>query len=175
MLLLLISHSAIGVLTLTGSIPGGTAASKAVSHSFLTVLCVHAAISVVLTVKSMITIRRSGTSYPKENRLFWIRRISGFAIMLFAFQHFWMFSPTFTSEGMLPPDFGVLDLVVSILLAVSVVIHISSNIRPLSVSLGVRTSRLLLSIVVVLFIIGLFCVCHAFFYYYSNWSTLWGM
>ncbi len=175
MIFLLIAHSAIGVLTLTGAMPGGTYASKMVSHLFLTVLALHAALSTVLTVKSFVSMRRSGAFYPKENRMFLVRRISGFAIMLFAFQHFWMFSPKFTEGGMLPPEFVVLDLVVSILLAVCVVVHVISNMRPLSVSLGTALSRLLLIIICILFLVGLALICYSFFYYHLNWRTLWGL
>ena len=175
MILLLIVHSAIGVLTLTGKTAGGQYVSKMVSHLFLSVISAHAVISVILTVKSLSSVKRSGAPYMKENRMFWIRRISGLAILPFAFQHFWMFSPSFTEEGMVAPGFSGLDLAVSILLAVCVIIHVASNIRPLSVSMGTGISRTLLLIAFALLAAGLVCLCWSFGYYFIHREALWAL
>ena len=176
MILLLLVHSVIGVLTLTGAVAGGLVLSKIISLAFLTVFSVHVVLSTMLTARSVVYIKHSGASYFRENRMFWVRRISGLAILPFILQHFWMFSPEFTEEGILiVPGFDHLNLAVSVLLAVCVIIHAASNIRSLCISMGTGISRILIIIVFVLFLAGLICISMSFVYYFTNREALWAL
>jgi succinate dehydrogenase/fumarate reductase cytochrome b subunit len=129
-------------------------------------------IGIILTVKTVHILKKSGVHYFRENALFWIRRISGFALMLLVVLHFVLFVQT--GEGIFRlHDFDVPQLVGQVLMLLALAVHLLCNIRPLAIACGLdggsdygRDVLLILSVVLA------FCAL-AFVVYYLRWNVLW--
>ena len=78
-LVLLIVHAVLGSFFLTGV---GHTAAKAAAWAAVVLLAVHGALGVKYTIDSVIVWKKTGAGYFRENRVFWARRISGFAILV---------------------------------------------------------------------------------------------
>ena len=165
-------HGIAGAFQLFGVFGGGNSVLEIMSYILLSAICVHALIGVKLTFDTLSSMRKSGVSYFKENAWFWIRRISGFSVLLFAAWHVIIFTSSGGADFRLH-DFGALQLAASILLAVSVVIHVVSNIKPLIISFGSGfLYKFIVDMFVVLSVVLLFCAA-AFIFYYFRWNIFW--
>ncbi|MBR1472032.1 MAG: hypothetical protein IJ600_10380, partial [Lachnospiraceae bacterium] len=91
-MVLFLVHMVWGVLVMLGITAGGNPVFRIVSCLMSAMIAVHILIGCKLTYDSLRAIRKAGVSYPGANRLFWIRRISGFALMIFIAAHVWLFS-----------------------------------------------------------------------------------
>ncbi|MBQ9625376.1 MAG: pilus assembly protein PilX, partial [Clostridia bacterium] len=87
-MLLFIAHAVFGSFQMLG-ITGAVLEHLARGMAVLVIL--HALIGVKLTIDTLKTQKEAGVSYFKENKLFWIRRISGFGVMLFLCFHMFAF------------------------------------------------------------------------------------
>ena len=83
----------------------------------------------ILTVKTLLTIKKSGKGYFRENLLFWTRRISGFALII--------------DEAYRLVFFHSGRLISQILLAACLALHIIMNIRPMLIGMGAKQRGLL--------------------------------
>ena len=75
LIVLFLMHGIFGAMNISGI---GFIPMTAVTYIFVLLLAVHIVIGVMLTVRTIRVKEKTGVSYPKENRLFWARRISGF-------------------------------------------------------------------------------------------------
>ena len=164
-------HMVRGILVLTGMTAGGGAIYTALTHLLLTLIAVHVVLSVSLTVKTLFTSRRAGVLYLKPNRLFWIRRISGFALMLFLISHILIFRGTTASGAYRLNLFGGAQLATQLLLAASLLVHLIGNISPLRIALGIEDRRAFRTDLLLVLAILLFLAGAAFVVYYIRWST----
>ncbi len=94
-------------------------------------ILIHSIIGIILTIKTIVAIKKAGKHYFKENMLFWIRRISGFAVFIFMFNHMINFVIAFNHE-----TFSIPILLIQILMVVSLIIHLVCNIKPLTIAMG---------------------------------------
>jgi succinate dehydrogenase/fumarate reductase cytochrome b subunit len=171
-IILFLLHGVGGSFQMMGLMPGGSPLMETLAWSMVALVAVHMVIGILLTVKTVQALRKSGVHYAKENRLFWIRRISGFALMLLIFLHFALFVET--GQGIFRlSDFDVPQLVGQVVMVLALAIHLLCNIRPIGVSLGIASGRgygrdvlLILSIVIA------FCAL-AFVIYYLRWNVWW--
>jgi succinate dehydrogenase/fumarate reductase cytochrome b subunit len=171
-LILFLLHAVGGSFQLMGLMPGGSALMEALAWIMVILVAVHMLIGIVLTGKTVHSLRKSGVHYFKENLVFWIRRISGFALMLLVFLHFALFVQT--GEGIFRlHDFDMPQLVGQALMLLALAIHLLCNIRPLAIALGLyggngygRDVLLILSVVLA------FCAL-AFVVYYLRWNVWW--
>lgn len=165
-LILLLLHGILGSFQLIGanSIP-----SKLLSWLALVLLLLHAALGVKYTAASLRVWKMTGVGYFRENRLFWTRRISGFAVLVLLFFHVGAFG-TGTDELYRLQWFTQSKLVLHLLLAASLAVHILTNLRPLMLSLGLRGGRKWLGDILFVLALLLLFMAAAFAVYYLRWN-----
>ena len=152
-------------------IPGGNEMMKNLSYFMLFLIGVHIIIGIKLTIDSIIIGRKSGKFYFRENAVFWTRRITGIAMILLVICHVLLF--TSNGEVFRLNDFNEVQLIFSIFLVFTLLVHILANIRPLLISFGISGFRLYVKdILLILAIISLFGV-FAFVIYYLRWNIMW--
>lgn len=163
-------HAVMGGMILMGFIPGGNTVMKVLAEVMMICITGHVILSIKLTADTVIAVKRSGAHYFKENKMFWIRRISGLAVMLFIVAHLEIFG----KDGGDPVRLALFEgpqLVTQLLLVVSLIVHILTNIRPLMLSLGAKSYKeLALDIVLILSMILLFAGA-GFAVYYFRWQA----
>lgn len=171
-IVLLLVHAITGAFKMMGFISGAGGVSRVLTWIMAGLVCVHALIGIKLTWDTIRSGRMSGVTYAGENKVFWARRVSGFAIMVFVIYHVMIFAGK-GGETFRLNAFGNPQLVGSILLVASVLVHILTNIRPLMIALGAgRLRKLLLDILFAMAIVLLFCAA-AFVVYYLRWNVWW--
>lgn len=171
LIILFLIHTIAGSFQLMRIIPGGNELMKDLSYFMLFLIGVHVIIGIKLTLDSVKVGIKSGKFYFRENAVFWIRRITGFAMIMLIICHVLLF--TSNGEIFRLNDFNEVQLVFSILLVFTLIIHILANIRPLLISFGISGFRLYIKdILLVLAIISLFGA-FAFMIYYFRWDIMW--
>jgi succinate dehydrogenase/fumarate reductase cytochrome b subunit len=171
-IVLFLIHGIAGAFQMMGFIPGGSSVRKALTWIMLLILIVHIVIGSILTVQTIRISQKSGVSYYKENGLFWLRRISGFILMLFIFLHLMVFMQTGSGFFRLG-YFGMPQLIGQVIMLLALTVHLLCNIKPVAIALGIYGGKgygkdimLILSIVLI--------VCTvAFVVYYLRWNVLW--
>lgn len=170
-MILFLVHAAAGGFQLAGWLPGGSVILKIAAWTMTALIAVHMVIGIKLTADSVRAIRSSGASYYKENRLFWLRRISGFAVMLFLIVHVLIFVGEGEGSGYRLSLFEGAQLASQILLVVSLALHILSNVKPMMLSFGIKSYKELgLDLLVVLSVL-LLLMGAAFVVYYLRWNV----
>jgi succinate dehydrogenase hydrophobic anchor subunit len=139
-LILFFIHSVMGGFRLIGIISGGNAFMQPAAYVMAVLISVHLVIGIKLTADTLKAEKKSGVSYSKANKLFWIRRISGFLIMLFALFHIMIFVNIGDGAYRLKL-FAFPELFTQICLVLSAAVHVISNIKPLEIAVGIRTGR----------------------------------
>ena len=171
LIILFLIHTIAGSFQMMKIIPGGNELMKNLSYFMLFLIGVHVIIGIKLTLDSVKVGIKSGKFYFRENAVFWIRRITGFAMIMLIICHVLLF--TSNGEIFRLNDFNEVQLVFSILLVFTLLIHILANIRPLLISFGISGFRLYIKdILLVLAIISLFGA-FAFVIYYLRWNIMW--
>ena len=133
-MLLFIDHITFGSLHFLGT-KFGIAAPFAMTMMIL--VLIHAAVSIIITIRAEVAGFKTKARYNKENRQFWLRRVSGMAILVLAIAHVVLMQKG--SDGV--PKISRMPKVFNLLLPLlllSVGVHISQNIRPLLISMGVK-------------------------------------
>ena len=87
-LLLLLVHAILGSFQLLGV---GDTAVKGIAWTAAGLILLHTAIGVKYTADTLRVRKKTGAGYVRENKLFWARRVSGFAVMVLLFFHFTAF------------------------------------------------------------------------------------
>jgi hypothetical protein len=129
----------------------------------------HGVIGVLLTAQSVQVWRQTGAPYWRRNALFWVRRLSGFAILVLLCLHVAAFG--YTADGVYRLKwFGTGKLISQLLLVASILIHVGTNCTPLRVALGSHSRRgkmgdflLLVSLLLVFMAVGIIV-------YYVRWN-----
>ncbi len=168
-LALFLLHIIIGSLQLTGLTPGGNTVMQAGSWFLIAAVCLHTVIGIKLTADTLAAIKKSGASYFRENKLFWIRRISGFAVMLLIAAHIILFIGHGNGSTFRLNLFDVPQLIMSVLLVLSVLLHIVTNIRPLMLAFGARKVSEFIADTAVIFSVLLLVSGIAFVVYFVRW------
>lgn len=161
-------HAIAGTFQLSGLLPGGSSAIKVLAFLMILLIIMHAVIGSILMIRSIRVALKSGTFYFRENKLFWTRRLSGIALMIFIVDHLLIFYNQ-DSEIIRLSFFGKPQLFMSVLLVIVLAIHILSNVRPLLIGFGYegRKGRAA-DVFTILTIILVFCSV-AFLIYYVRW------
>ena len=167
-LVLFLVHAIAGGFQLLGL---GQTALKAVGWICLALIAVHAGIGVKLTVDSVLVWRKTGVGYFRENRIFWLRRISGFAVLAFLALHLLAFHGSGSGGSYRLPWFTAGKLVCQILLVLSVGIHGISNLRPSALSLGAAGWRQWAADILLILALLLLFMGTAFVIYYLRWNV----
>jgi len=171
LIILFLIHIIAGSFQMMKIIPGGNELMKDLSYFMLFMIGVHILIGTKLTIDSVKIGRKSGKFYFRENAIFWTRRITGLAMILLVICHVLLF--TSNGEVFRLNDFNEVQLIFSIFLVFTLLVHILANIRPLLISFGISGFRLYVKdILLVLAIISLLGAV-AFVIYYLRWNIMW--
>ena len=167
-LVLFILHAVLGSLQLTGL---GHTVLKPLAWIMVGLIAVHVILSTILTVGSLRVWRRTGTAYFRENRLFWARRISGFAILVLIFFHLTAFGHTVEGIYRLRV-FDAARLTTQLLLVAAVAVHLITNIKPMLISFGIRALRPRAADILFFLSVLLLIAAAAFILYSLRWSAV---
>ncbi|MDO4615096.1 MAG: hypothetical protein Q4B15_05645 [Lachnospiraceae bacterium] len=171
-ILLAVIHIVSGIFQLMGLMPGGKKWLEILSLLMLGAVTVHAVLGVILTAITLKVTKSTKTSYPHENRMFWTRRISGFAMTIFIAAHLVIFM-TPDGQNFRLHAFGGMELFVSLGLVFSLLIHLLCNLKPLLISFGAVRMRKLLADMIWIAGIVLLAAAAGFIVYYLRWNVLW--
>jgi len=170
-IILLLIHVVTGIFQLSGIMAGGSAVKTVLSFLLLAAVGAHAVIGIKLTFDTVKACRKSGKPYFKNNERFWLARISGFAILILVVFHIMIFKGK-TGEAFRLNGFFGIQLAAHIMLVLSLIIHLVSNIKPLFIAFGIADRKYIKDILIVLSLVML-AAAAAFVVYYLRWNTLW--
>lgn len=166
---LFLIHMVAGILELAGFAAGGSVILEKIARAMAALIAVHALIGIKLSADSILACKKAGVSYFRENKIFWARRISGFALLAFLIVHVMIFLGNTAGGAYRLNLFAGAQLVSQILLVISLAVHVISNVKPSLISLGFRSLRdYAVDILVVLSILLLLSGA-AFAVYYLRW------
>ena len=171
-MLFFLIHMIWGGLMMTGMVKGGNKVFSALSYTMVVFICVHVVIAVKLTIDSIIAGIKSGTFYLKDNSLFLTRRISGFALLVFMAMHILLFTGTNEGGVYRLKLFDMMGLISQILMVVSLIVHLVTNIPPLRIALGLTDKRDFKSDVILILSVLLLLSGVAFIVYYIRWQVI---
>lgn len=171
-IVLFLVHGIAGGYQLAGILPGGNQVLTVLAWVLVALVVAHVVIGTILTVQSVRVSRASGKVYAKENAAFIVRRVSGFAILVFLVAHVIIFYGDYSSGSYRLSLFEGPQLVLSICLVVSLAVHILSNIRPLFIGLGVNQRSRRADLVIILAVVLVFCAI-MFAVYFYRWNVGW--
>ncbi len=141
---------------------------KLVALAAAVILALHAVCGAILTRRSL---RRLTPAFFRANSLYWLRRLTGIAVIVLLWFHVGLFG-TMTGSQYILYEFTLPRLAVQIAFILAFLTHIALNLRPLFITLGwtsfaahCRDGYVLLAVV------GLFTL-GAMGYYYIGWQTL---
>ena len=144
---------------------------KVIAWTMTVLILLHGLIGIRLTTDSIRVWRRTGVGYFRENRLFWARRISGFAIMLLLLFPVTAFGDRSGSVYRLA-WFDRMKLLTQLLLVLSIAVHVISNVRPMLIGLGIRSLRERAPDILFVLAVLLFFMAGAFVIYYIRWNGM---
>lgn len=170
-IILFLIHAIAGGYQMAGILAGGNQVLTVLAWIMVALVCVHIVIGTILTVQSVRASKKSGKFYGKENAAFIVRRVSGFAILVFLVCHVIIFYGNY-SDGYRLNLFEGPQLVLSICLVISLAVHILSNIRPMFISFGLNQKERRRDVLIILAAILIFCVI-MFVVYYYRWNIGW--
>ena len=165
-LVLFVIHAIAGSFQMAGI---GSSALKAVAWTAAGLVAVHTVISIILTAKSIKVWRSTGVGYFKENLLFWARRISGAAVMVFLIIHMAVISTKVDSVTRLQ-EFTTAKLVLQILLVATLALHVISNVKPLLISFGIKSFKSRTAEIIIILAVLLLVMAGAFIIYWFRWN-----
>ncbi len=165
-LLLFIVHAVFGSLQLAGL---SGLMLKPLGWLLLVLVGLHMLIGIKLTVDSLQVWKRTGVAYFKENKLFWARRLSGFAIMLLIGFHLTAFGQTDAGVYRLQ-WFSGFKLATQLLLVLAIAVHVITNVRPMLISFGVKSLRQWVGDILFVLSLLLVLMAAAFIIYYLRWN-----
>lgn len=171
-LVLFVIHMIWGGLELTGMTKGGSTLYTALSHTLMLLIALHMLIGIKLTIDTVRIGRRAGVHYGRQNLLFWVRRISGFALMLFLLVHVLIFMGNHDAGAYRLNRFGGVQLASQLLLVASLLVHLLCNITPLRIALGLGDQKNFRTDVLLVLAILLVLAGGAFVVYFTRWQTV---
>ncbi|MBR1930595.1 MAG: pilus assembly protein PilX [Lachnospiraceae bacterium] len=169
-LVLFLIHAVLGGFQLMGILPGGNRALSAMAYLMVGLIVVHGILGVKLTIDTCRACKRAGVSYFKDNKLFWTRRISGFAVFVLIFAHVILFLGRDSGGVYRLRFFGGLELATQLLLVFAVAVHVITNVKPVLIAFGIKSLKeYALDILFVLSVLLVFMGV-AFLVYYFRWN-----
>ncbi len=171
-MVLFLVHMITGGMQLMGILRGGIMPLKVMSYIMLAFVVIHMIIGIKLTIDTLRISKKAGVSYFKENRLFWIRRISGIALVFFMASHVFIFTGKGAGAGYRLVNFDIVALVSQILMVISLFVHLITNISPLKIAMGIKDKGNIKTDIIFVFSILLLLAGLAFFVYFLRWITV---
>ena len=165
-LIMFIVHGVFGALNMMNIAP---LIVKVLSYIMLTLIAVHAVISLGLSVRSVRSAVRTKAPYFKINRLFWARRISGVLIMVLVFFHMTAFGYTEGGVFRLVP-FDLPRFILQMLFLFSVSLHVISNVKPVLITFGAKRLKPKTGDILFFVSAALLFMAIGFIIYYNRWQ-----
>ena len=167
-LVLFLLHAILGGFQLLAV---GDTALKTAAWICGALILLHTVFGVKLTADTLRVWKTTGVGYFRENRVFWLRRLSGLAVMVFLIVHLTAFHGAGTGGSYRLPWFSAGRLASQILLLLSLGVHILSNLRPAMLSFGIPgRKRWRIDFALVLTVLLLFFAA-AMLVYYLRWNV----
>ena len=164
---LFLLHAIFGAFQLFGV---GPTALKAIAWAALALVAAHTLIGVKLTGDSIKVWKKTGVGYFKQNKLFWARRVSGFAVMVLLVFHMTAFG--YYSNGAYRLRwFTDYKLATQLLLVAVLAVHIITNVKPMLISFGVRSLKKYVGDILFVLSVLLLFTAAAFIVYYLRWNV----
>ncbi len=167
-LLTFLAHSIMGAMVLIGA---KADALKPLARVCVALIGAHALISGILTYRTLHARRLSGAGYFKDNLMFWTRRLTGLTILIPLIMHLFIFHAS-NAEAYRLTAFTTGRMISQILLVATLGVHILTNVRPVMISLGVRTGRGVRADILFVLSVVLLLLAIAFFIYYLRWMRV---
>ena len=167
-MVLFLVHMIWGGLLLIGAASTG-GIFLVISKAMVILIILHVIIAVKLTMDTIKACRISGVSYWRENKLFWLRRISGIAVMILMLAHIFIFMGRNVDGVFVLNVFNVMALISQLLLVISLLIHIATNINPLRIALGLRDEGGFRTDMILILLILLVLAGISFVVYFIRW------
>lgn len=171
-MILFLVHLIWGGLVLIGAAAGGSSLFSFLSRAMVFLIMIHMIIGIKLTADTVKACRKSGVSYWKENRVFWIRRLSGFALFIFILAHVIIFLGRTRDGVYLLTLFTAGRLVLQILMVVSLLVHLLTNIPPLRIAFGLKDEGSLSTDIILVLAVLLLLAGVAFGIYFVRWLII---
>lgn len=165
---LFLLHAILGGFQLLGV---GSTALKSVAWVSVGLIAVHTVIGCKLTADTLRVWKRTGVGYFRENKLFWARRLSGFAVMVLLVFHLTAFFSSGAGGGYRLPWFNGFRLAAQLLLVAAIAVHVISNVRPMLITLGIRSLRQWVGDILLVLAALLLFMAAAFIVYYLRWNV----
>ncbi len=166
-LVLFIAHAVLGAFQLFGI---GSVTLRVLAWILAGLVIVHTLIGFKLTFDTLRAWKKSGVSYFRHNALFWARRLSGYAVMVFLIFHAFAFS--YTSSGAYRLyAFDGFRLTTQILLVVTIAVHVITNVKPMLITFGIKNLRAIAGDILLVLSILLLFMAAAFIFYYLRWNV----
>ena len=167
LLALFLAHAILGGFQLLGV---GPTALKAAAWAALALALVHALIGVKLTADSIAVWKRTGAGYFRQNKLFWARRVSGFAVLVLLVFHMMAFG--YQNGGAYRLRwFTTGKLAAQLLLALALAVHVIANVRPMLIAFGIRGLKKYAGDILFVLSVLLLFMAAAFVVYYLRWNV----
>ena len=147
-LILIIDHIIFASMHLLGT---GANVFVPVALFMLTLVLIHAIISLIITINAEKVGINTKARYNKENEQFWLRRVSGLAIMVLAIMHAYLEAKNENGVPNVARMPKIFEFTLPLLI-LSVGIHVFQNTRPLLISLGIKKINLFEKIIKILVI-----------------------
>ena len=169
-LVLFVAHGVTGGFQLAGILPGGARILKVMARALVTLIIVHGAIGIKFTLDTLRAQKKAGVSYFRENRLFWARRISGFAVFFLMLFHMVLFLGTGAGDVVRLSPFEMPQLLLHLLLIASIALHVIANVRPMLIAFGIARMKEIAADLIIIFAVLLVFMGSAFLVYYFRWG-----
>lgn len=170
--ILFLVHMIWGIFSMTGLTAGGNKVFSFLAYFMTFLVFVHVLIGCKLTYDTLKAQRLAGVSYFKDNMLFWIRRISGFALLIFMAAHIFVFKGRRENGNFRLNNFDLTALILQILMVLSLLVHVLIGVKPLRLSLGIEDKRDLKTDILIVLSVLLLLSAVAFLVYYIRWQAV---
>ncbi|MBR0090880.1 MAG: pilus assembly protein PilX [Lachnospiraceae bacterium] len=171
-LILFLVHGVIGGFQAAGLYPGGVRLLQMLARLMFVLIIVHGIIGVKLTIDTLRAQKKAGVSYFRENKLFWARRISGFAIFILMFYHIILFIGTSTDGHYRLNLFEMPQLLLHLLFVAAIALHVIANVRPMMISFGIRGLKEIAADLIIILAVLLVFMGAMFVVYYFRWAAV---
>ena len=164
---LFLLHAIFGAFQLFGV---GPTALKTIAWAALVLVAAHTLIGAKLTADSIKVWKKTGVGYFKQNKLFWARRVSGFAVMVLLAFHMTAFG--YSNGGAYRLRwFTDCKLATQLLLIAAIAVHVITNVKPMLISFGVRSLKKWVGDILFVLSVLLLFMAAAFIVYYLRWNV----
>lgn len=166
-LILLLVHAFMGCLLMLGF---SSITLKPLSYLLLSVVCLHALLSILSSVSSIRIGFKSGQWYFKENASFWIKRITGIVILILIFFHISAYT-TIVDGHFFLKEFTFIKLISQFSLVLAIFIHAFVSLKSMLIAKGeidFKEKRMDWLLVISIFLIFIFV---SIIFYYIQWQV----